>query len=99
MYAVVRLNSFDPIRLADSPALEQFDQIHRAQPGYVGTITVDLRSGRHLVLNLWESEEHSAAALSVVGPAVGRLLEPLMSRASEFVGAGTVISTDLVPNT
>jgi hypothetical protein len=36
--------------------------------------------------------------LSVVGPEVGRLLEPLMSHPSEFVGAGTVISTDLVPS-
>jgi hypothetical protein len=50
------------------------------------------------VLNLWESEEDSAAALSVVGPEVGRLLEPLMSHPSELVGAGTVISTDLVPS-
>ena len=33
MYAVVRLNSFDPVKLADSTSLEQFDQIHRAQPG------------------------------------------------------------------
>jgi hypothetical protein len=99
MYAVVRLNSFDLKKLADSPALEQFDQIHRAQPGYVGNIVVDLQGGRRLVLNLWESEEHSAAALPVVGPEVGRLLEPLMSHPSELVGAGTVISTDLVPST
>src|SRR5215203_1250147 len=74
MYAVVRLNSFDPVKLADSTSLEQFDQIHRAQPGYVGTVVVDLQAGRRLALNLWESEEHSAAALSVVGPEVGRLL-------------------------
>ena len=26
MYAIVRLNSFDPIKLEASPALEQFDQ-------------------------------------------------------------------------
>ena len=96
MYAVVRLNSFDPVKLADSTSLEEFDQIHRAQPGYVGTVVVDLQAGRRLALNLWESEEHSAAALSVVGPEVGRLLEPLMSHPSEFVGAGTVLSTDLV---
>ena len=96
MYAVVRLNSFDPVKLADSSSLEQFDQIHRAQPGYVGTVVVDLQAGRRLALNLWESEEHSAAALSVVGPEVGRLLEPLMSQPSVLVGAGTVLSTDLV---
>jgi hypothetical protein len=98
MFAIVRLNSFDQIKLAASPALEQFDQIHRTQPGYVGTIVVDLQAGRRLVLNLWESEESSAAALSVLGPEVGRLLEPLMSHPSELVGAGTVISTDLVPS-
>jgi len=68
MFAIVRLNSFDQIKLAASPALEQFDQIHRTQPGYVGTIVVDLQAGRRLVLNLWESEEDSAAALSVLGP-------------------------------
>ena len=96
MYAVVRLNSFDPAKLTDSTSLEQFDRIHRAQPGYVGTVVVDLQAGRRLALNLWESEEHSAAALSVVGPEVGRLLEPLMSQPSELVGAGTVLSTDLV---
>jgi hypothetical protein len=99
MYAVVRLNSFDTTKLAASTALEQFDQIHRTQPGYVGSIVVDLQAGRRLVLNLWENEEHSAAALSVVGPEVGRLLEPLMSHPSELVGAGTVISTDLIPST
>ncbi len=52
MCAVVRLHSFDPIKLAGSPALEQFDQIHRTQPGYPGTIVVDLQPGRRLVLNL-----------------------------------------------
>jgi hypothetical protein len=98
MFAIVRLNSFDPIKLAASSALEQFDQIHRIQPGYVGSIVVDLEAGRRLVLNLWESEEYSAAALSVVGPEVGRLLEPLMSHPSELVGAGTVISNDLIPS-
>jgi hypothetical protein len=52
MFAVVRLNSFDPVKLADSTSLEQFDQIHRAQPGYVGTVVVDLQAGRRLALNL-----------------------------------------------
>ena len=95
MFAIVRLNSFDPVKLAASTALEEFDQIHRSQPGYIGSVLIDLKEGRRLVVNLWESEEHSAAALSVVGPEVGRLLEPLMSQPSELVGAGPVLSTDL----
>ena len=39
MYAVARLNSFDPNKLAaSSDALARFDQVHRAQRGYAGTV-------------------------------------------------------------
>lgn len=97
MYAVLRLNSFDPGRLADSSeALDAFDKVHSAQPGYVGSVVVDLGKGRRFALNLWESQEHSVAALSVVGPEVERLLSPLMSSPSELIGAGAVIASDLV---
>ncbi len=100
MYAVVRLNSFHPSKLsASGDTLEQFDRIHAAQPGYVGTVVVDLQAGRRLVINLWESEGHAAEALSVLGPEVRRLLNSIMSKPSELLGAGTVISTDLTPST
>lgn len=97
MYAVARLNSFDPNKLAaSSDALARFDQVHREQRGYAGTVFVDLHAGRRLVLNLWDSEEDSAAALSVLGPDVRRVLNPLMSDPSELIGVGTVIFTDLI---
>jgi len=100
MHAVLRVNSFDPTKLALSKEkLAEFDKVHAAQPGYVGGVVVDLGDGRRFVLNLWESEEHSAAALSVLGPEVGRLLGPLMAGPSELIGVGTVISSDLVPST
>jgi len=39
MYAVLRLNSFDPAKLAASRGeLEEFDRVHAAQPGYVGSV-------------------------------------------------------------
>lgn len=99
MYAVLRLNSFDEGKLAGaSEKLDAFDEIHSAQPGYVGSVVVDLGGGRRFALNLWESEEHSTAALSVLGPEVGRLLGPLMSGPSELIGVGTVISSDLMPS-
>lgn len=92
MYAVLRLNSFDPAQLADSEEkLQQFDEVHASQPGYLGSVAVDLGEGRRFALNLWESQEHSAAALLVLRPEVGRLLGPLMANPSEFIGAGTVI--------
>lgn len=97
MYAIARLNQFDPAKLAASrQQLEQFDRSHQAQTGYVGTVIVDLQAGRRLVVNLWDSKEHSAAALSVLGPEVERLLHPIMTTPSELVGAGPVISTDLI---
>ncbi len=99
MYAVVRVNSFDSDKLAASAgSLEQFEKAHSAQPGYVGTVVVDLQASRRLVVNLWESQQHSTAALSVLGPDVGRLLNPLMSNPSDLVGVGTVIYTDLIPS-
>lgn len=100
MYAVLRLNSFDPDKLAAaSDRLGEFDSIHSAQPGYVGSVVVELEGGRRFALNLWESAEHSSAALSILGPAVNRLLGPLMLGPSELIGVGTVISSDLVPTT
>jgi hypothetical protein len=100
MYAVLRINSFDPGKLASSSeALDAFDKVHSAQPGYLGSTVVNLGHGRRFALNLWQSQEHSLAALSVLGNEVERLLGPLMSGPSEFIGAGTVISSDLEPST
>jgi hypothetical protein len=100
MYAVLRLNSFDPAKLAVSAdRLEEFDRIHAAQLGYVGSVAVDLGAGRRFALNLWETEQHSAAALQILAPEVRRLLGPLMAGPSQLIGAGPVISSDLVQST
>lgn len=96
MYAVLRLNSFDPDKLAQSPnQLQEFDRIHASQPGYAGSMVVDLGSGRRFVVNLWQSEQASKAAFQRLIPEVDRLLAPLLSAPSEFIGAGQVISEDL----
>ena len=96
VYAVVRRTAFDPDRLAaGGAALAEFDEQHAAQPGFLGTLVVEERDGRRLVVNLWRSEEDATAALAVLRLQVGRLLEPLMSEPSELIGSGTVIATDL----
>ncbi len=98
MHAIARLNSYNPDKLAAAAdRVDQFDKLHAAQPGYIGSVVVDLQAGRRLVLNLWESEKHSEAALSVLSPEVGRVLNPIMSKPSELVGVGTVLYTDLMP--
>ncbi|WP_422935196.1 hypothetical protein [Sinomonas sp. P47F7] len=99
MHAVLRINSFDPAKLAGAgEALREFDALHAAQPGFLGTVTVDLGDGRHFVMNLWRSAEDAQAGLSVLGPAVGRLIAPLLASPSELIGTGTVIRSDLAPD-
>ena len=93
MYAILRINSYDPDPLAagTGPPAE-FDRLHEAQPGFVGSAVVDLGSGRRFVLNLWDSAEASRTGLRVLAPEVERLLAPLMSAPSQFLGAGAVLS-------
>lgn len=98
MYAVVRVNTWDQAKRADAAAdVAEFDHIHGQQPGFLGSLVVDLGEGRNAILNLWESEEQATTALPVVGPAVARLLEPLFAEPSQLVGTGQVIQgTELV---
>ena len=92
MYAVVRLNTWDDAkRAAAAGDVAEFDRIHAEHPGFLGSLVVDLGGGRNAIVNLWGSEEQATLALPVVGPAVGRLLEPLMAEPSQLVGAGEVI--------
>lgn len=96
MYAVLRLNPLDPDKLARSAdRLAEFDEIHSSQPGYVGSIAVDLGAGRRFVVNLWQDEDASEAAFGRLVPEVDRLLKPILSAPSEFIGAGPVVAMDL----
>lgn len=96
MYAVVRELFYDPEKLAKAAGrLEEFQSLHAQQPGYVGSVTVDLGGGHRLAVNLWETEAQSIAARDALGPAVQRLLEPLMVAPSKLVGAGPVVENDL----
>jgi hypothetical protein len=100
MQAVLRINSFDPGKLAaGQEQLEEFNRLHAAQPGFLGSVTVDLGEGRQFVLNLWDSEEHRVSGLAALGPAVQRLVKPLMAAPSELVGFGPVVASDGLPAT
>jgi hypothetical protein len=99
MHAVLRINTYDPAKLAEHPdQLAEFDRIHAAQTGYLGTVEVDLGQGRRFLLNLWDTDEHRQAGLAALGPAVERLVNPLLSAPSELIGVGEVISTGLHPD-
>ena len=96
MYAIVRENTYDPAKLAQgSEQLAEFQALHARQPGYRGTINVDAGDGRWLIVNLWETEEHAAAALPLMIPVVQRLIEPLMAGPSRLIGTGPAVLADL----
>ena len=49
MFAIARLNTFDPDKLTEAqPELDQFARLHASQPGYAGSLTIDLGDGRRL---------------------------------------------------
>ena len=91
MYAVVRINQLDPDRMRVAHhQLNEFDQTHAAQPGYRGTLTVDLGGNRQLVVNLWDNQQHAADARAALSPTVDRLLNPVLTQPSQLLGAGPV---------
>jgi hypothetical protein len=96
MYAIVRDATYDSARLAQGTAqLDEFQAIHARQPGYAGSIVIDLGNGRRLSVNLWESEAQANAALPVMVPVVERLVAPLLKAPAQLLGAGPVVATDL----
>jgi hypothetical protein len=96
MYAVVRDNQFDPQRWADGQdQVRAFQAEHARQPGYCGTVVVDVGDGRQLSFTLWRSRAEAEAARGSLGPTIGRTLEPLMARPSVLLGVGEVVYEDL----
>ncbi len=96
MYAVIRDNSFDSTKLEPGGAKDaEFQSAHAAQPGYQGSIVVDVGSGRQITLTLWRSQAEAEAARVALGPVIGRAVVPLLAKPLVLVGAGEVRFDDL----
>jgi hypothetical protein len=97
MYAVVRELRYDPTKLASAPGqLEEFQQLHESQPGYLGSLTVEPGEGRRIVINLWQTEALAFAGREALEPAVHRLVQPLLAAPPELLGAGPVVDNDII---
>lgn len=93
-YAVIRINTLDPAKVAQAgDELRWFDELHAQQPGSLGGIVVDLGGGRQVLVDLWESEEQSRAGLAVLGPWASQVLMPLLTEPSQLLGAGPAATT------
>ena len=97
-FAIVRLSTFDEARLVGAAAaVDEFQRLHASQPGYAGTINVDIGSGRRLAVNLWESEADAGAARESLRSAIDALLGEVMT-GSSLIGAGPVLGMDIHPS-
>ncbi len=95
MYAIVRELHYDAAKLRrGAEAVGEFQRLHAAQPGYRGSLSVELAPGHRIVLNLWETEAYATAARQTIEPVVGRLLGPLMAMPPKLLGAGPVVEND-----
>jgi hypothetical protein len=75
--------------------LDEFSAIHERQPGFRGSLVIQVDDSSTVALNLWESEADAVAGLEVLRPAVQRLLEPLLEQPAVLVGVGPVVDDTL----
>src|SRR5689334_19932325 len=79
MYGIVRIATYDLAAVEKGQKqLDEFQEVHASQPGYAGTIVVDVGGGRWVTVNLWDNQESAAAALPRMIPVVQRLVDPLL---------------------
>jgi hypothetical protein len=97
MYAVIRKLIYDKDRLAagGQQQLDEFSAIHERQPGFRGSLVMQVDDGRTVALNIWESEADAMAGLELLRPAVQQLLEPLLEQPAVLIGAGPVVENTL----
>jgi hypothetical protein len=97
MYAVIRDNTLEPRNNSqEADSFRQFQAAHAAQPGYSGSVVVDLGEGRQVSLTLWRSEAEAEAARVALGPVIKRTLQPIMQRPSTLIGRGKVLFNDVL---
>jgi hypothetical protein len=97
VYAIVRKNTYDPVKLERGrDQLARFDEMHAQQPGFRGTLTIDVGQNSNVLINLWDSREAAKAGLEQMRPAVGELMEPLLATESVLIGEGTVVESGVL---
>jgi hypothetical protein len=80
MYAIIRKNTYDPASSPrPAPRWQSSRRCTLRNPGYVGSIDVDTGQGQRIIVNLWHTEQHARAGMTVLVPQVQRLLGSLMA--------------------
>jgi hypothetical protein len=92
VYAIVRKNTYDPVKLdRGRKEMARFNELHARQPGFRGTITIDVGQNTTVLINVWDSREAAQAGLTQLGPVVEHLVHPLLAAESVLIGEGDVV--------
>jgi hypothetical protein len=92
VYAIVRKSTYDPVKLdRGRKEMAKFDELHARQPGFRGTITIDVGQNTKVLINVWDSREAAKAGLTQIGPLVEHLVQPLLAADSVLIGEGDVV--------
>jgi hypothetical protein len=95
MYAIARKNTYDTAKIPGAQEqLREFNKRHAEQPGFRGSLSVDIGEGRSIIINLWDDKASAEAALPAMVPVVQQYIEPLFAEPSELLGSGPVSLTD-----
>ena len=78
-------------RDAGQAQVEEYVALRAQQPGFRGSMGIDMGAERRLVLVCWASQAQFAAAQPVLGPAAARLLAPLFGAPARQLGDGAVV--------
>jgi hypothetical protein len=92
MYAVIR-ESASPGALTEQvqAGRAEFEALRARQPGFRGSLTVDLGDGKRAIVGLWEDRQAHEAAAAVLGPQAERLTGAV----TRIVYQGEVSGNDL----
>ena len=92
MYAVIREGAFQGATGGQPDAARAaFAALRARQPGFAGSLTVDLGAGKRAIVTLWEDERASVAARGTLEPEAAKLA----GGPSRVVYQGEVVADDL----
>jgi hypothetical protein len=74
-----------------SESLRKFNEVHWQQPGFLGSLSVEIDHGEAVIVNFWSDRQSAEAALPRMVPVVERVLEPIFASESQLLGSGGVM--------
>jgi len=92
MYAVIRESASPSVPTEQLRAgRTEFEALRARQPGFVGSLTVEIGDGKRALVTVWESQQAQQASTAVMAPQAERLT----GATSRIIYQGEVSGNDL----